>query len=370
MQLKNKFCLIGKMKKIGVDGRLLQGNLTGVGKYVLNLINFICDQDQNIGFSIYTNQPVTCRFNSERVKIINDHRFKKIKPMVWSKFLAHRLINNDSPDIFLAGDAFLPFFMKPVKIVSVVHDLNLFIAPQTLGLQKRLSLKVFFGADIKKADVVISNSYGTAKKLKKYYNVDTTLVIYPILDKWFTVLDKALVKSKLQQLGINQPYILTVATQEPRKNLDKTINVFIGLKKKGRLLHHKLLLVGSKGWKSANIDHLLDVYHNDIERLGYIPDEDLPYLYNGADLFVFPSAYEGFGMPAREAMLCGVPVITTDIMELKEATNNKAVYINPNNADEYENAIKSLIDGNSIRQENTLIGYRPNDQIELLTSYL
>jgi glycosyltransferase involved in cell wall biosynthesis len=75
-------------------------------------------------------------------------------------------------------------------------------------------------------------------------------------------------------------------------------------------------------------------------------------------------------MPAREAMLCGVPVITTDIMELREATNNKAVYINPDNAEEYKNAIKGLIDNDIIKQENTQIGDRPNDQIELLTSYL
>ena len=89
------------MRKIGVDGRLLQGNLTGVGKYMLNLINFICHTDSNICFSIYTNRAIDCRFDSDRVVIISDLKLmQKIKPMVWSKLFAYCLINRDAPDVF------------------------------------------------------------------------------------------------------------------------------------------------------------------------------------------------------------------------------------------------------------------------------
>jgi glycosyltransferase involved in cell wall biosynthesis len=332
------------MIKIGVDGRLLQGNLTGVGKYVLNLINYICSKDENVCFSIYSNRLISCAFKFSRVKIIYDKTyFEKLKPMVWSKLFSSRLINNDLPDIFLAGDAFIPVFLKTKKIISVVHDLNAIIAPETMSRLRLITDKLFFKHDINKANVVISNSYGTAAKLKRYFNVDTDLVIHPIIDNWYKILNKTEVVNKLYNLSINNPFILTVATQEPRKNLDKTINAFISLKKSGDLNDYKLLLIGSKGWKSDNINELLKTYADDVISLGYTPDELMPYLYNGADLFVFPSSYEGFGMPVREAMLCGTQVITTDIPELREATYGKATYINPENNGQFENAISQAL---------------------------
>jgi len=220
------------MIKIGVDGRLLQGNLTGVGKYVLNLINYICSQDENIHFSIYSNRLITCTFKYQRVTIIYDKvYFAKLKPMVWSKLFSYRIINNDRPDIFLAGDAFVPAYLKIKKILSIVHDLNSIIAPETMSPLRLITDKLFFKRDIKKATVIISNSYGTAAKLKLYFNMDSQLIIHPIMDNWFEVLDKVLVQSKLNDLSIHYPYILTVATQEPRKNLDKTIKAFVSLKK-------------------------------------------------------------------------------------------------------------------------------------------
>ena len=356
------------MIKIGVDGRLLQGNLTGVGKYVLNLIDYICSQNENVCFSIYSNKPISCSFKFNRVKIICDKAFfAKMKPMVWSKLFSSRLINIDRPDIFLAGDAFIPAFLKIKKIISVVHDLNSIIAPETMSRLRLVTDKLFFKQDIKKANVVISNSYGTATKLKRYFDVDTDIVIHPIIDYWYKVLNKTSVAAKLIECSVNYPYILTVATQEPRKNLDKTINAFITLKKNGRLNSYKLLLIGSKGWKSDNIDDLLKTHADDVISFGYTPDELMPYLYNGADLFVFPSSYEGFGMPVREAMLCGTEVITSDIPELKEASYDKATYIDPQNIAEFENAIIEALKHKKIIAVEDL---KPGDQLSNLMPFI
>ena len=199
--------------------------------------------------------------------------------------------------------------------------------------------KLFFRRDINKARIIISNSSGTAAKLKQYFNKDTNLIIHPIIDQWYGLLNPDAVKEKLNELGIKFPFVLTVATREPRKNLDKTINAFISIKKKGLLSEHKLLLIGSKGWKSEEVDALITQYSHDVKQLGFTEDEIMPYLYNGADVFVFPSLYEGFGMPVREAMICGTPVVTSDIDELREATMNSAIYINPADNEQFENAI-------------------------------
>lgn len=317
------------MIKIGVDGRLLQGNLTGVGKYVLHFIEYIAANIKEAEIKVYTNRDLKILFVSQKIAIVRDKEiFRKIKPMVWSKFLSFKIINADRPDIYLSGDTFVPLFLRVKKILSVVHDVSHIVAPETMSQLHLLMSKVFFRADLLKADAIITNSKGTAEKVKKYFNRKTDVIFYPVIDNWFTKLDAELVKQELKKLNINYPYILSVATQEPRKNLDKTINAFIYLKKKGELNNYKLLLIGGKGWKSTEIELLISSFSNDIISLGYVSDSILPFLYNGANLFVFPSKYEGFGMPPREAMLCETRVLVTDIPELREATYGLADYIN------------------------------------------
>jgi glycosyltransferase involved in cell wall biosynthesis len=359
------------MIRIGVDGRFLQGNLTGVGKYMLNLIDELCELDNAITFIIYTNKEVNCSFRgTSKVKVVYDSKWTaKIKPMVWSKLWSFNIINKDRIDVYLSGDGFVPLFLDKTKVVSVVHDLNSKIAPETMSRLRIVTDKLFFRTDIQKADVVISNSYGTANKLKYYFNIDTDVVVHPIIDSWYKKLDAIAVSMQLQKMGVNYPYLLTVATREPRKNLDKTINAFLSIKKKGLLPGHKLVLIGSKGWKSEAIDDLIANNSGMIVQLGYTADELMPYLYNGADAFLFPSLYEGFGMPVREALLCDVPVITSDLPELREASYDKAIYIDPNSNEAF---ITAILTGVDLKYENFLssVKHATQDQLNQLLNLI
>ena len=341
------------MIKIGVDGRLLQGNLTGVGKYVLNLIEYLTANIREAEVRVYTNRDLQVLFASNKIAIIRDKEiFHKIKPMVWSKFLSHLLINADQPDIYLSGDTFVPLFLKVKKIISVVHDVSHIIVPETMSSLHLLMSRVFFKSDLFKADAIITNSNVTAEKVKEYFKRSTDVVFYPVIDKWFMKMDAELVKEELGKLNINYPYILSVATQEPRKNLDKTINAFIYLKKKGELKNYKLLLIGAKGWKSDKIQALISLHSRDIISFGYVRDSILPFLYNGTKLFVLPSKYEGFGTPAREAMLCGAKVLVTDIPELKEATYELADYLSDLDKESFGSKIlQSIAEGKVYSKE-------------------
>lgn len=359
------------MIKIGIDGRLLSGNLTGVGKYVLNFIEYIAANIDEAKIRVYTNRELKILFISKKITIVRDKEiFSKIKPMVWSKFLSHQLINTDGPDIYLSGDTFVPLFLKAKRIISIVHDVSYLMVPETMTTLHLLMSKVFFKADLSKADAVITNSNGTAEKVKKYFKRNTDVVFYPIIDDWFIKLDAEVVKEELKKLKITYPYILSVATQEPRKNLDKTINAFIYLKKKGELKNYKLLLIGSKGWKSAEIESLIALYSRDIISLGYVSDCILPSLYNGTELFVFPSKYEGFGMPPREAMLCGAKVLVTDIPELREATYGLADYINDLDEESFGHKIlQSIAEGKRYlkeKLENNLTYDQRNNIVPLI----
>lgn len=356
------------MITIGVDGQVLQGKLAGVGKYTLLLIHYICEQTTDINFTIYSNRPIDKVFDNKRVKIVEDKSaLGKIKPMVWYKLFSSRLINRDSLDFFFAGNVFLPFFLKKVKTISVIHDFNFLLAPETVSRLHLITQKLFFKPDVLKSSFVISNSFATANKLKKWYNRQVDLVIYHKIEPFFKPLDSNEVRNKLLQNGISFPYLLTVATQEPRKNLDKTIGAFLSLKKRGYLPVHKLLLVGSKGWKYEQVQELIDANKNDIIQLGYVDDKMLPYLYNGTDAFIFPSRYEGFGTPPREALLCGAKVIVSDIEELKESTFGSATYINPADGEQLQQAILDAVKAESYEEKHII----PNkDELHKLIPFL
>lgn len=126
-------------------------------------------------------------------------------------------------------------------------------------------------------------------------------------------------------------YLLTVAAWEPRKNLERLVRAFTELRESGVLPDRKLVLVGTRGGRGRRaLTELLDQDAGQhVMCIGYVPDEHLPVLYAGAEVFVLPSLYEGFGLPVLEARACGARVVTTDIPELREAGGSEAIYVEP-----------------------------------------
>ena len=121
-----------------------------------------------------------------------------------------------------------------------------------------------------------------------------------------------------------------MATPEPRKNLDAVLRAYIELQREGKLSEHQLVLAGPTGWNNRGLKQRLDEARPyGLVLAGYVPDESMPMLYAGADALVFPSLYEGFGMPVLEARACGARVVTTDIPELREAGDEYVIYVQP-----------------------------------------
>jgi glycosyltransferase involved in cell wall biosynthesis len=134
----------------------------------------------------------------------------------------------------------------------------------------------------------------------------------------------------LARLGVKQPYLLSVATPEPRKNLEVVLRAYIDLKRSGQLSKHQLVLTGPAGWKNRPWKQRLgEARLHGAVLAGYVPDELMPTLYGGAEALVFPSLYEGFGMPVLEARCCGARVVTTNIPELREAGDEYMIYVQP-----------------------------------------
>src|SRR5262249_39725898 len=135
-----------------------------------------------------------------------------------------------------------------------------------------------------------------------------------------------------RKYAITKPYILYTGTLEPRKNIKGILDAYNALPPQVRATY-SMVLAGGRGWLDQEIRaQLADLQHLDLLTPGYVPDEDLPALYSGASLFVYPSFYEGFGMPPLEAMACNTPVIAADNSSLPEVVGDAGILVNANDA--------------------------------------
>jgi len=179
-------------------------------------------------------------------------------------------------------------------------------------------------------------------------------VCYPGVDQAFFIQEAK--EDVVRKYSEGSPYILFVGTLEPRKNVEALVEAFAAVEKP----ELKLLLVGKEGWGIERIrtkirDMGLD---QKVLFLGYVPEEDLPCLYRGADAFVYPSFYEGFGIPVLEALAAGAPVITSNAASLPEVAGDAALYISPDNVREIIEAINRITGNSQVREELRIKGIK------------
>lgn len=318
--------------RVGIDGRSLEKNITGVGRYVWELCLQLEKCVPDAEFFVYSQWPLSVEPISERWHHrVDQSKFKKyMKSIVWQKLRAGALCKSDRLDVYWAGATFSPRLEKRTKVVVSVHDLNHKIAPATMPTATLWAHRLFFKRDILAAAAITANSFGTARRLLQDMGRHSDAVVTPAVSAAFVWPAGNDTDAILRKLGVTRPYMLALATWEPRKNLTSLIKAFLSLKKEGKIAEHQLVLAGGRGWKDANLTELVDRTSNDkVVALGYVDDEDLPALYSGADCFVFPSFYEGYGIPLLEARANGTLVVCTDIPELRESGGKSAIFIEP-----------------------------------------
>lgn len=319
--------------RIGIDGRALQGKRAGVGRYVFELCRALDKELVEAEFIVYSQVAIEMPVLSERWinRIERAPWAARMKSALWLKTRAGRLCKKDKLNAYWATATFIPSLPRSVKIVSTVHDLNYLVVPETMSAPGYWMARMFFANDVRRANQVLVNSHGTADRLCKLLGRRSDGVVLPAIGEQFRPQPHEFVASTLSRLGIDTPYLLAVGTLEPRKNLELLIRIFAELKQSTEFTDYSLLLAGGAGWKDLKLRKLLDQYASaSIKHLGYVDDADLPSLYAGAKAFVFPSIYEGFGIPVLEARACGASVIASDIPEIREAGGTGVLYVTPN----------------------------------------
>ncbi len=288
--------------------------------------------------------------NIDEIKINNP--FPVLKTYAWYPYLTIRLRKTDL-DLIHNPSQIPTFFGANQLYIITVHDLTPIIFPKEHKSGKSLIYKLFFPRTLKSADKIIAVSYSTKQDLIKYFKIadNKIKVIHLASDEKFHPLDSEIVNKFKKNHNINFPFILYVGTLEPRKNIPTLIEAFYNLRKYN--LPHKLVITGKKGWKYKLIFETIEKLNlqNNVIFTGYLPDEDLPALYNAADLFVYPSIYEGFGLPPLEAMSCGCRVITSNTSSLPEVVGDAGIMIDPYDTDALTSSIYEVLTNNELRAD-------------------
>ena len=269
-------------------------------------------------------------------------------------------------DLFHATDNLLPF-LTGIPSVFTLHDLVFRFYPETVSGPNRWFLKMMTGRFLRASDAVIAVSERTKRDAQLLYGIPNSRisVIHEGVHSRFRPAGQDEIERVKHRYDLPARYLLFVGTIEPRKNLSTLLEAMTALKRQeadGTVepIAPKLVVVGKTGWLSDGFFrriHELDL-DREVVLPGFVPDEDLPAVYSGAECFVFPSLYEGFGLPVLEAMACGAPVICSNTSSLPEIAGDAALLFDPGNPAEVRDAIVRVRSESSLRGELIGLGLR------------
>lgn len=242
----------------------------------------------------------------------------------------------------------LPEVTRQSSVVTV-HDLSFLRHPDRLSRQRKLYLDWAVARSARRATRVIAVSGSTRNDLVELLRIrEDKISVVPLgVDASFT--PRAPSNDRPRVLN-GRPFILHVGTLEPRKNIDVLVRAFAELRTK-RGVPHALALVGARGWDYRSVFDLVDGLRlrEHVHFADYVSPADLPLWYTDADLFAFPSVYEGFGLPVLEAMACGLPVVTTDSSSLRELAVDAALLVEPGSSEALEEAMGRILEDRALR---------------------
>ena len=355
--------------KIGIDARTLVGNISGVGNYLVNIIEsgafagqtlyaYYNDRTDESPVSIETPEDTTLVWRPISAPRLADDLLGPAAPAWWVNVTLLRALKQDRIDAF-----FGPNFVQPILFdgpsAIVVHDMIHRTYPDAHPRLYRIYLQAFLGRAVKKADRVITVSHHSERDLRKYRDISPERISvapgaandrYRPRDLSSETCDRLQRKYELPDR-----FLLYVGNIEPRKNLVTVIDALSMMDDEER---PPLVIVGKEQLADEEFKAVYQRcgFKDQITFTGYVAEEDLPLLYNMAQIFVFPSLYEGFGLPVLEAIQSGTPVITSNTSSLPEVVGDAAITVNPRDSATISQAIHDLWKDKGAREEYRELG--------------
>jgi alpha-1,3-rhamnosyl/mannosyltransferase len=350
--------------RIALDGQPLLAPLTGVGHYTRQLVRALAGLDEPHRYYVLTPYPL--RIVRRGVARLSRFREPNVALVVpgWPTTVRARLARRlgrepelsygiDPPcDVFHATNNVFPYRVRAARQVLTIHDLTLLLFPEWHPGDRLARMVPALEPAVMRAHHIITPSRSTRDDVLKLLPVDPERisVVPEGVDPIFAPRPADEVTAGLAPLGLRpDEYLLFIGTIEPRKNLLRLLQALeLTASTTG-----PLVLAGGQGWNNAAIRTAVERLERAgrVRSLGYVPDELRPVLLTGARAFVFPSLYEGFGLPPLEAMACGTPVLTSNVSSLPEVVGDAALFVSPDDVDALATALARLWSDETLRAE-------------------
>ncbi|HPL64341.1 MAG TPA: glycosyltransferase family 1 protein [Syntrophales bacterium] len=344
------------MAKIVIDGRELQGGMTGIGRFLHNFLKSLNKLDRETEYILLLNRAANLEFAGGSIRY---HVIPESSVTVWDQVSLPGYLNTIGADLFFSPYYKLPV-LAPCPAINTIHDVHFFTLPVyrrrngfVLNAYYRLAGRLF----CKKAKTVLTVSENTKKDILRVFHTppEKIRVVYNGVDlnrfRTLPPLDVA-ARRKILFPKIKGRFILYVGNSKPHKNIPFLLNGYLSLPEEAKK-NIQLVLAG------ADEEQLRcnGIVHNDrIITLPNVPDEELPVLYNAADVFVTPSLYEGFCLPVAEAMACGTPVFASNGGAIPEVLGEAGCLFDPSRLNDFIDKIILIIADDELRQSMSMKG--------------
>ncbi len=340
------------MPRVGLNALVLRTDASyrnaGPSRYTTNLVEALLAQPTGHDFTLFLNDQVrTLPFTPATPVRVLRTRAPTSRTgirVLWEHLLAPWHIGSARLDLVHSMLNVVPL-AAPTQHVVTVHDLSFMRTPDAHPTHRRWYLTAATWLSARRARSVLADSQATKDDVVDLLGIDPSgvHVVYPGREAAFHPRSQAEVSEFLQGRSVSRPFVLFVGTLEPRKNVDVLVRAFGEAARRG--FQGDLVLAGGSGWATAAIDAALkeSPVGGRIHRMGYVRQEDLPFWYCAADLVVYPSSYEGFGIPVLEAMASGTPVITSNRSSLPEVAGDAALIVDPRDISQLAAAMTTVL---------------------------
>jgi glycosyltransferase involved in cell wall biosynthesis len=359
--------------RIGIDATALPPRPVGAGNYIIQLIRAIAlsnemtepvldaNQPNGLEFVIFVQKSRLGSLNLEETPNLHLVVLPDLSPslrLLWEQISFPRLAEKHQLDLLHSLHYTMPL-AYPGRTVVTFHDMTFFLFPQYHTLPKRFFFRFFIRASSRKAVALIADSESTRQDAIRLVGVSAEKIFTAqlgVTQEFRPIRDETILQQTRQKYQLPEHFLLYVGTIEPRKNLPTLLQAYAAVA--DQMSAHRLVVVGLKGWMVRNIGQnsgqlkISDKVHF----TGYVEQPDLPVIYNLADVFVYPSVYEGFGLPVLEAMACGTPVITSNVSSLPEIVGDAGVLLAPNDTQALGRSMLELINDPIQRQRLSIMG--------------
>lgn len=347
--------------KITIDATGLSRHKTGTVTYLVEILAQ-WNSDRTIAHDFVVFCTIQTRHHFDDLQL--DKRFllsivpvRKLIQMMWQQTLLPLFLLRHKVDVHWGPGFVLPL-LGVCPMVVTIHDMTFDLFPESHEPIKRLYFPFMIRRAVKRANKVLVDSESTANDLDRLIpgSAEKTVVAH-LAARTLSVkrvspnLD---VHSPSQENPTSGPYVLFIGTLEPRKNLYRLLQAWKQLSVDARF-EYRLIVVGVKGWM---VEQLEQQGNDNVEFVGHVPDHHLQAYLRGASCFVYPSLYEGFGLPVIEAMAAGIPVLTSNVGATREIARDAAVLVDPMSAKGIEDGLRKLLTDPNLRQQMSEAGIK------------